>query len=489
MESRLRSLCRIGLGAILVGPLFAILLFSSNWQWPALGHLIDVLWKTTAQSFLSSIASMILGLGGALGLLHWQNSRFRGWLEVFCLLPGFLPALFVILPVLNLSGLIGHYPFGLRGIVLVHTLMCAGLVAVTISRLISGKLGGMVELAWVEGASRWSLVRTGLLGYLRADLALLAFYVFALCFASFAVPLIMGGLNGQTIEVLIYEKIRQGGGWSQAFVLSLVQMLFLFGFSLILSRSSDVRQQGRYQVRYLTWIPGLVPPILFSVFVLTAQFSGLQLGIEQLLQTDLLVSLLPELVFHTLLVGVGTGIFVFILLLLVAGLSPHWGLDQFLTGYASPSAVVTGFAFLLFGFYGLWGSHLAMILGLGLLFLPGLYRLMGRSLLHSVSRQVQVARVAGASWTLIFWQIEFPQVSSGFLWLAGLAAFWACGDFALSSIVAESSSTLGLMVKGYMTSYRLELATVLNLILICVSSLCFLFFGSLGFVVHKKSLS
>lgn len=264
---------------------------------------------------------------------------------------------------------------------------------------------------------------------------------------------------------------------------------FLFLFSLVLSRSPDVRDQGRYQARFLTWSPGLIFPLVISVFILVAQFAGIKLGLSQLLGTELLLEQLPSLIAHTLFIGLGTGLFVFILLLMVAGLSPHWGMDRFLTGYASPSAVVTGFAFLLFGFYGFWGSHAAMILGLGLLFLPGLYRLMGRSLLHMVSRQVQVARVAGAGWGLIFTSIVFPQVRAGFLWLSGLAAFWACGDFALSSIVAESSSTLGLMVKGYMTSYRLELATVLNLILILVSSVCFLIFGGLGLVAHKKSVS
>jgi len=347
----------------------------------------------------------------------------------------------------------------------------------------------MIELAWVEGASRWAILRQGLLGFLRADMALLVFYLFTLCFASFAVPLIMGGLQGVTLEVLIYEKIRQGSGWSQALVLSILQIGFLFLFSLILSHSPDLQNRGRFQIQFLSWWPGVFLPLFICAFLLIGQFVGAGKGITQLLETSLLIEELPFLIIRTVLVGLGAGAMTFLLLNLIAALSPHWGLDRFLTGYVSPSPVVTGFACLLMGFYGTWGSHIAMAIGLALLFLPGLYRLAGRSSLQALSRQIQVARVAGASWGLVFRQIIFPQVQSGFWWLSGLAAFWACGDFAFSSVVAESSSTLSLLVKAYMTSYHLELASVLNLLLILVSSICFLVFGGLAFVTYKKSYS
>ena len=489
MESPVRSIIRFLLGLILISPVLVLLVFADTWTWPDWNELAGVLWFTSLQAGLSALVSFGFGLLAALGLLHWQESRWRGWLEVLCLLPGFIPPLFVILPVFHAGGFIGVYPMGLFGIVLVHSVMNIGLVGVVLARLIHGKMGGMIELAWVEGASRWAIIRQGLLGYLRADVGLIIFYLFSLCFASFAVPMIMGGLQGVTLEVLIYEKIRQGGTWSQAFVLSVLQIGFLFLFSLVLSRSPDIQSRGRFQIQFLSWWPGLVLPILVCIFVLLGQFSGVGTGMDQLLNTPLLIEQLPVLAVRTLLVGLGTGLAVFVLLVLIAFLSPHWGLDRFMTGFASPSPVVTGFALLLLGFYGAWGSHLAMVIGMALLFLPGLYRLTGRASLQALVRQVQVARVTGAGWGLIFRRIVFPQVQSGFWWLAGLAGFWACGDFAFSSIVAESSSTLGLLVKAYMTSYRLELASVLNLLLIFLSSVCFLIFGGLAFVAHKKSHS
>jgi len=489
MESSLRSACRILLGLVLVSPVLIILVFADIWSWPDSSQLGEVLWFTTLQAGLSALISFVVGLVGAIGLLYWQGSRFQNCLEIVCLLPGFVPPLFVILPVFHLGGWIGKYPLGLFGIVLVHVLMNVGLVAVVTARLIHFKIGGMIELAWVEGASRGAILRQGLLGFLKADLALLVFYLFTLSFVSFSVPLIMGNLQGITLEVLIYEKIRQGGSWSQAFVLSVLQMGFLFLFSLVLSHRSDIQSRGRFQIQFLSWWPGVLFPLFIGVFVLVGQFNGIGKGMVQLLENSLLMEKLPLLIMRTVLIGLGTGVVVFLLLTLVATLSPHWGLDRFLTGYVSPSSVVTGFACLLLGFYGPWGSHIAMVIGLGLLFLPGLYRLAGRSSLHALTRQVHVARIAGASWGFTFWRIVFPQVQSSFWWLAGLAAFWACGDFAFSSIVAESSSTLGLLVKAYMTSYRLELASVLNLFLILASSICFLIFGGLAFVVHKKSHS
>ena len=487
MEISLRSVCRTSLGLTLVSPILIILVFSENWSWPESSQLAGVLWFTTLQAGLSALISFAIGLSGAIGLLYWQGSRFQSWLEVLCLLPGFVPPLFVILPVFHVGSWVGKYPLGLFGIVLVHALMNVGLVAVVVARLIYSKMGRMVELAWVEGASRWAILQQGVLVFLRADIALLVFYLFTLCFTSFAIPLMMGGLQGVTLEVLIYEKIRQGGGWSQAFVLSVLQFGLLFLFSLVLSSHPDIQSRDRFQIQYLSWWPGVVLPLLICAFVFLGQLTGIGKGMTQLLETSLLLERLPLLVMRTLLVGLGTGMLVFLLLTLVATLSPHWGLDRFLTGYVSPSPVVTGFACLLLGFYGPWGSHIAMAIGLALLFLPGLYRLAGRSSLQALTRQVHVARVAGASWRLTFWRITFPQVQSSFWWLAGLAAFWACGDFAFSSIVAESSSTLGLLVKAYMTSYHLELASVLNLLLVLVSSTCFLAFGGLAFVAHRKS--
>lgn len=489
MENHVRTLARLGLGVILICPVFAILFFAHSWSWPDTAALLSVLQSTLSQSIVSAAISLVLGTIGALGLLSFAGQPRYRWFELACLLPGFLPPLLVILPVFRWGSWVGHYPFGWHGIVLVHSLMCIGLVAVAVARLIQSKLGGMIELAWVEGASRWSLIRQGLLGYLRADFLLLGFYLVTLCFSSFAVPLVMGGAQSLTIEVLIYEKIRQGGAWSEAFVLSIIQLVFLFAFSLVLRRGIVVPPRGRSQVRFLSSRLGITVPLAITFLVVVGQVAGLVTGLAQLMAARELLLALPRLIANTMLVGLGAGVVAFLLMNLVAALSPHWGLDRFLVGYSSPSPVITAFAFLLFGFYGYWGSHGAMILGLSLLSLPSLYRLFGRAAILSLGRQVQVARVAGASWSLIFRVIIFPQVRSHFLWLAGLAGFWASGDFALSSIVAESNSTLGLMAKAYMSSYQLELATALSWILLLVSGIIFAVFGGWAHVSHQESYS
>jgi thiamine transport system permease protein len=175
--------------------------------------------------------------------------------------------------------------------------------------------------------------------------------------------------------------------------------------------------------------------------------------------------------------------------MLVAGLCPHPGLDRFLVGYAAPSTVLTGFAFLLLGIESWLGVHLSLICGLAILMVPSLYRMLARGLLSALQNQVIVARIGGAGWWRIFDKIVFPQVRWQFWWLAGMGSLWACGDYALSSLVVENNTTLALAIKGYMTSYHLDLATALNSLLLVVGMSCLLGFGGLGRVCRTKSLS
>src|SRR5438445_2391727 len=122
------------------------------------------------QAFFSALVSVIFGFWAALGLLSFTNNNRRHWrmiLEILCLLPNFLPPIFILLSTLNV---VDPFPMGIPGIVFIHTLMNFGLVAVLLAGLIENKVGGVVELAYVEGASRGSFLFRGLLPMIKKDI-------------------------------------------------------------------------------------------------------------------------------------------------------------------------------------------------------------------------------------------------------------------------------------------------------------------------------
>lgn len=487
--SWIRSLLRVGLGLFLISPFLVILAKSGSWTWPKLSEFFEALVFTSLQAGLSSLGSILVGILGALGLLRVGTSHWRKGVEILFMIPCFLPPLMVILPLMSGASFLHVEVFGLLGIVLVHVIMNLGLVSVLIVRLLEFKVGPMVELSWVEGASRWMIIKRGLLPILYPDLLAIGFYLFVVSFASFSVPLILGGPGAITLEVLIYEKIRVYGDWSQAITLGFGQILLLFLFSIGM-RPSWMRAPVRpvnLQILGLRFF--VVVPLLVTFLIGVGQFQGLIKGMSLLFQSPVLMAELPGMILGSLFVGLGTGGLLFLLMVLVAGLSPHRGLQRFLFGYTAPSTVLVGFAFLLLGIQGWLQIHLAIILGLTILMLPALYRMLAQAKVESLQQQVVVARVASASWWLIFRRLIFPQVRREFWWLAGMGSFWACGDFALSSLVAERNSTLALAVKAYMTSYHLERATALNFVLLVIGGLCFLGMGGLGRVDHSPSSS
>ena len=151
--------------------------------------------------------------------------------EVLVLLPNAAPVLLLLLAVIK------FFPWarGLPGILLAHVLLNSGLVAVALVTLFQNKLSGQAELAWIEGASKWRFFRVGVLSYLKTDITVLGLFVFAICFASFSVPLLLGGSRATTMETLIFQKIRLSGDWGEAVALASIQAAAIFAISCFLN--------------------------------------------------------------------------------------------------------------------------------------------------------------------------------------------------------------------------------------------------------------
>lgn len=473
--------------ALLLLPLAVIVWKSSYLGFPLTKEVGIVLWLTAAQAAASAGIALVVGIAGGLGLL-WAISRVgsRGarCLEAFAILPNAAPVVLLLLAVVK------FFPWarGWSGIVFVHALLNSGLVAVAFAQLARLKIAGPAELAYVEGATRSKFLLRGALPILRADLAHLFLFVFALCFASFAVPLAIGGSRATTVEVLIYQKIRISGDWSQALGLALMQMMFIFALSWILRRSVTPGIQGAPRsTPLLHWRWGLGLALLPGFILVAGLVEGAAAGYESLRNTEGAIESLPRLFAGSCLVGFTCGALTVFFLGALAFARPDGWARRFLIGFAAPSSVLTGFALLIaWRDLGLQ-TYFKIVVGLTLIALPAFYRYQWDALLRGLDNQVAIAYSLGAGPWQIFARIVWPQVARQAFFIGGLAALWAWGDFALSSVIAERTLTLAMAARGMLETYRLAGATFLIWLLILGGLFTFAIFAGAGYVLGSKS--
>ena len=486
---RFFSLCGVFLIALVLFPIFVFLFKIPFFRFPTSSLWFEVLLSTLLQAGLSAFLSVLFGIFGALGLCFvFPKYIKRGGVELFCLLPALLPPLVSVLAWVNVSEFFIHFPFSFYSVLAVHVLMNIGLVSVFFSRLFCTQIGDLSSWAFLHGITRWSFLKKILFFEMRKDIVLIFLLIFSFCFTSFSVPLLVGGVSGQTLEVFIAEKLKDPFTWPEAMALFLVETIFIFIFFSLLygRREKNVQIKDKKKLYLLPSLPFVILPLLPALLV----FFGLSdvFSSKKIWQDFFLIK---ESVFtawiKTFFVGMGTGACVLMLLSAVAFCLRDLFLRHFLIAYSGASVAFMGFAFLLIGSDGEFAVLLKWSLGLSLLFLPALYRLMGESLLRRLKNQIQLVDLMGAGKIMSFSKITWPQCASTFFFLSGIAAFWACGDFAYSSIVAGEQGHLALLIQDLFASYRFELATMLTWLLILSGAFCFSLFAGVAFVLHKKS--
>lgn len=440
---------------------------------PDWGELRWAFKNSFLQAFFSALVSMIFGFWASLGLLSFTNNNRRHWrmiLEILCLLPNFLPPIFILLATLNV---VDPFPMGIIGIVFIHTLMNFGLVAVLLAGLIENKVGGVVELAYVEGASRARFLFKGLLPMIKKDLWLLGLFIFVVCFGSFSVPLIVGGGKGTTMEVLIYEKIRLSSDWGDAVFLAFLQSSFIFALSYVAGKGKGTNRTRLANLNLIRMPTGIAIIIGISLLYLMGYVQGFIAGLGMIstfydVQSAILWNFLGSLT-----VGLSVGALCYAGLMLIAYLWPKQWFEKFLNGYVAPSTSLACFALLILGPNEGVFPFLKIPLALTILSLNGLFRMGWDGELHSLQSQMTVAYSMGASSKQIFKEILFPQLSTRAGVLAGIASIWACGDFAVSRILAHRDLSIAMMTETLMSSYRLNQATVLSLLIVVSGLICF----------------
>ncbi len=480
----LRSLLRIGLVLFFLFPFIFLLTQFRISESPDIEELLWAFRNSFSQAFLSALGSLVLGVWASLALLSGSDSGGRRrFLKVMCLFPNFLPPLFILLAALNF---LNPFPMGLTGISLVHIVMNFGLVAVLMTETIEVRLGGVTELAYVEGAGRWQFMTQVFLPVLRKDFLHIFLFVFVICFGSFSVPLIVGGIHGTTVEVLIYEKIRMSGDWGAAVVLALLQSVFIFLISFVAFRGPVPALQKITNLSLIKNSSGAVLIIAVMGAIALSYAQGLYRGLTQPIAWTIFTDDLWQATLGTVVLGLSVGICCYLGLLLIAYCSPKSWFERFLTGYVAPSTALACFSVLIVGPNEGVIPFIKIPLAITLLSLSSLYRMGWSTELQALRSQAQISYSMGASSWQIFTEIIFPQVTTRAGFLSGLAAVWACGDYAVSRILAHRDLSLGMMTETLMSGYRLNHAILMSSLIVVVAGLCFAFFVGGSRVLRRK---
>jgi len=468
---------------------FLFLVYSFRLEaWPDIREFLWAFKNSFIQAFFSAIFSLLLGFWVAMGLLSFSEGyrrRYRGIFEIFCLLPSFLPPLFTLLALLNIMD---PFPMGIGGIILAHTAINFGLVAVMIASLVENKIGTLAELAYVEGCSRRQFLCFVFWPIMKRDLFLLGLFVFAVCFGGFAIPLIVGGGTGTTIEVLIYEKIRLSNNWSEAVILASFQSLFIFAISMMARSGGGYSSDRVVNFRIIRMFSGVVVLTSLTFLGVFGYFQGLLDGFKQISAFYEIQSALVWNFLGSIAVGLSVGLLSFLSLLIIAFCFSKGWFEKFLSGYVAPSTALCCFAFLVFGTNESFWPFVKIPIAFNLLCIGNLYRMGWDGVLRALDSQIEVAKSLGAGARLIFKEILLPQIAYRGGLFAGVAAVWACGDYSVSRILAHRDLTLAMTAETLMSSYRLGMATLLSFGLVLCGGICFILMRGVGRVFSRKSV-
>jgi thiamine transport system permease protein len=451
--------------------------------------------QTILQSIASSVFSILLGIVGASGLLFLSQSRFKKAVEILFLIPNFLPSLFILISTLQMFQILNslgiYFPLGFWGVVIIHTLINAGLISVALTHQIESRLGTNIELAIVEGASFWRLWRAAL-GALRSDLWRLSFFVFVFSFSSFSIPLVVGQGGGETLEVLIYKTVIGEGNIKFGIILALLQLVFLALISRYFQKPIFDTSNKKCSLKKMS---SLLPLVLFSlifIFLIISSTWGMHIGWAELSAIKNYTSIMFNQAIGTAIESALVAILVF---LISSGLIYLFIQKKFrkkiqfvFSALTSPNAVLIGLLFyLFFNFSSILCSLIIVSFAFALTIYPSLFRLNIGLALQQLSNQIESAQILGASHKQIFLKISLPLIWRDLLFVSGLAGFWASGDFALSKLILGKDLTLAMTAHTLLSGYHLEAATFITACTLFIGLIIFLISEVLGHVCYSKS--
>ncbi|MBL8789156.1 MAG: ABC transporter permease subunit, partial [Rhizobiales bacterium] len=192
-------------------------------------YIWRVLGFTLLQAALSTLLSILPAIPAARALA-FRDFPGRGLLLALFAVPQALPAIVVVLALVQLYGQSGWLPdminlYGLAGILLAHVFFNLPLAlrfCLEALENVTPENQRLADQLGFDSGDRWRHLDWPAL---RPLLPRLAALIFLLCAASFVVVLTFGGPAATTLEVAIYQSLRLDFDVTRAVTLALLQAI------------------------------------------------------------------------------------------------------------------------------------------------------------------------------------------------------------------------------------------------------------------------
>ncbi|WP_435155747.1 ABC transporter permease [Haladaptatus sp. DFWS20] len=498
---------------------------------------VNEIFRFTAwQAFLSTLASVALGLPGAYILSRYEFPG-RRTIRSLTIIPFVMPSILVAIGFVamfgqhgllnDVLGLVGFGPYSLLynlpAIVVAHAFYNAPLVARITNAAWESVDAREVETARSLGAGRFRAFRDVLAPQLLPAILTGALLTFIFTFMSFPIVLALGGFQFQTVEVWIYALVRDLD-YSEAAVLAVLEttlsLVLTYAYlryearqtsatrsSRPLARKwlfSGVRTSGESLERVgvlayfvlvaIVFVGPLVSTVLESLtgpngftlqyyeFLVTRQVSGASF------QTKPGVAVRNSLFF-----GIGTLLIALPMGVVIAVLSRAKGgrlVEAIAMAPLAVSGVMVGLGMLRGLVFGVpvagtriqVGGAVAIVAAHAVAAYPFVTRNVAPMLSGIDPRMVESARALGATRFRSLVDIELPLVAVGLAAGAAFAFAISIGEFDSTVILATGSSsyTMPVAVERYLGNRTLGPATAMGTVLLVVTAVSFVVIDRLG---------
>lgn len=454
------------------------------------------------QAGLSALLSCALAVPLAKAL---ARRRFRGRAALITLLgaPFLLPVIVAVMGLITIFGRSGLLNaalrglglpevqiYGLQGVLLAHVFLNLPLATRMILQGWQSVPSERLRLAASLGFTPKDIARHIERPMLRGVLPGAVATVFAICLASFAVVLVLGGGPGATtVELAIYQAVRFDFDLAHAAGLALVQVLAGGvaalaawrlaqgnGFGAGMDRPWPLRAPGGWR----RWADlGLI--LAASLFLILPMAAVAVSGLPGL--TDLPGTVWAAAGRSLTVALASTAVVIAAALVLTISRAPAWvGLSAVLPLAVSGLALGTGLFLLLRPLAPPATLALPVTIAVNaLLTLPFAYRLLlpGAQAVHA-----DYGRLAASLSLTGYARLRYltlPRLARPLGFSAGVAAAMSMGDLGVIALFAgEREATLPLLIQRLTSAYRIEAAASASLLLVALSFGLFWLFDAGG---------
>ncbi|MEF8777419.1 MAG: iron ABC transporter permease [Natronomonas sp.] len=485
---------------------------------------------TAYQALLSTLASLALGLPGAYLLARYEFPG-RRTIRSLTLVPFVLPSIMVAVGFAAMFGSNGppnralaalglptiELMFTLQIIVLAHAFYNAPLVVRVVAAAWENVDTRTVETARSLGASPIRAFRDVVVPQLLPSILTSALLVFIFTFMSFPIVLALGGLELATVEVWLYDRIRNLK-LGEAAVLAVLEAAITLGLTYVYLRyeTSQAATRGISLRARKRLFGGLdverlaicayaviiafvfVGPVVSMLLASVTNDGDVTLRYYELLfaRRDAVVGTRPDLAirnslvfaFGALVLAVPMGV---VISLVTARDTPFARLvGTFAMVPFAVSGIVVGLGLLqtvvfgidLFGYRLQVTGAIAIVAAHAVSAYPFVVRTVAPALSSMDDRLVESARALGATRTRALVDIELPLAMPAVAAGAAFAFAISIGEFSSTVVLIEGGDayTMPVAVERYLADRTLGPATAMGSVLLVVTSVSFVVIERLG---------